>query len=92
MLGPVTYPQALADQLKHVQYCQQLFCSLSTCVYHVTLVQECLSCHSEITLLMHVVQGYGVLAGSCVRSVPQIMRMNKNCRCSIISCQYFPAQ
>ena len=26
------------------------------------------------------VQGYGVLAGSCVRSVPQIMRMSKNKR------------
>ena len=28
------------------------------------------------------VQGYGVLAGSCVRSVPQIMRMSKNKRCA----------
>ncbi len=27
-----------------------------------------------------MLQGYGVLAGSCVRSVPQIIRMNKNKR------------
>lgn len=48
----------------------------------------CLLCCAHFELeptLSHVmagVQGYGVLAGSCIRSVPQILRMNKNKRCS----------
>ena len=37
------------------------------------------------TVILYGLQGYGVLAGSCVRSVPQILRMNKNKRCSSLA-------
>ena len=62
---------------------QRLMNTASTSIHKiVALLQERFLNISDL-FCMPVVQGYGVLAGSCVRSVPQIMRMNKNSRCSI---------
>ena len=55
---------------------------LLSCMHDSThcwiLVQPYINC-------MVVPQGYVILAGSCVRSFPQVVRMSKNKRCSLTS-------
>lgn len=58
-------------------------------IHAIALLPSCMHDSTHCLILvqcMVVPQGYAVLAGSCVRSFPQIMRMSKNKRCSLASC------
>ena len=63
--------------------------TLQADVLHIRAIAVLLGCMHDgthcliLVQCMVVSQGYVVLAGSCVRSFPQIVRMSKNKRCSL---------
>ncbi len=57
-------------------------------IHAIALLLSCMQSSTHCLILAQCIivpQGYVILAGSCVRSFPQVVRMSKNKRCSLTS-------